>query len=90
MAGDPFGIRKVLALSFDDGPGGVTADVLDQLAAHDAKGTFFLLGREVGKRPDLVRRAVAEGHELGNHTFSHPRLGNRLPAGAGADGSRNG
>jgi peptidoglycan-N-acetylglucosamine deacetylase len=45
--------------------------VLDLLRAHDARATFFVVGRYVDERPDVVRRAVAEGHELGNHTFDH-------------------
>jgi peptidoglycan/xylan/chitin deacetylase (PgdA/CDA1 family) len=45
--------------------------VLDLLRAHDSRATFFVVGRYVEALPDVVRRAVAEGHELGNHTFDH-------------------
>jgi peptidoglycan-N-acetylglucosamine deacetylase len=45
--------------------------VLDLLRAHGARATFFVVGRYVEARPELVRRAVADGHELGNHTFDH-------------------
>jgi peptidoglycan/xylan/chitin deacetylase (PgdA/CDA1 family) len=63
-----------LALTFDDGPGPWTAPILDLLKAHDAHATFFLIGERVDEHPDIVRRIVAAGHELGNHTFSHPWL----------------
>ena len=63
-----------LALTFDDGPGPWTAPILDLLKAHDAHATFFLIGQRVDEHPDVVRRIVAAGHELGNHTFSHPWL----------------
>jgi peptidoglycan-N-acetylglucosamine deacetylase len=63
--------RRVLALSFDDGPSEATPRVLDLLRDHGARATFFVVGRYVEERPDVVRRAVAEGHELGNHTFDH-------------------
>ena len=45
--------------------------MLDLLRAHDARATFFVVGRYVEELPDVVRRAVAEGHEVGNHTFDH-------------------
>ena len=61
----------MLALSFDDGPSDATGSVLDLLRAHDAHATFFVVGRYVEERPEIVRRALAEGHELGNHTFDH-------------------
>jgi len=67
--------RKALALSFDDGPGAVTADVLDLLSAHEARATFFLKGQAIVKRQEIARRTALDGHELGNHTFNHPRLG---------------
>lgn len=67
--------RKVVALSFDDGPGPEdTPRVLDILKAHGAKATFFVEGQAVQARPDLVRRIAAEGHEVANHTFTHPDL----------------
>lgn len=63
------------ALTFDDGPDPVwTPKVLDTLARHDARGTFFLLGRNVAAHPALTRRIVAEGHAVGNHTFDHSCL----------------
>ncbi len=59
-------------LTFDDGPTpGVTEWILDELARHDAKATFFCVGRNVEAHPELFERIVAEGHRVGNHTYSH-------------------
>ena len=67
--------RAAVALTFDDGPDPqFTPTVLDLLAAHHARATFFVVGTRVQEHPDLVRRAVAEGHEVGNHTLAHERL----------------
>ena len=63
-----------IALTFDDGPSEWTEDVLDILAAHGARATFFVIGSVVEPRHDLLRRMIAEGHEVGNHSWSHPRL----------------
>lgn len=63
-----------IGLSFDDGPSRWTAPVLELLAAHDARATFFVIGSVAAQDPDLVRRISAEGHELGNHSWSHPAL----------------
>jgi peptidoglycan/xylan/chitin deacetylase (PgdA/CDA1 family) len=64
-----------VALTFDDGPDPIhTPKVLDLLREFDARGTFFLVGQRVARAPELVRRIVAEGHELGNHTWSHRNL----------------
>ena len=61
-----------IALTFDDGPHPEhTSLILDILARHSAKATFFLQGMEAEKYPDLVRRMHAAGHEIGNHGFSH-------------------
>jgi peptidoglycan/xylan/chitin deacetylase (PgdA/CDA1 family) len=63
---------RTLVLSYDDGPGGkLTPELLDLLAAHEAKATFFLLGARAAEHPDLVDRLVAEGHETGCHTQRH-------------------
>ncbi len=66
--------RGRIALTFDDGPSESTPAVLDALARHDALATFFMCGANVVRLPDLAHRALAEGHELGNHTYTHPRL----------------
>jgi len=62
------------ALTFDDGPSPDTARILDILRAKEVRATFFLCGASVERYPELVKRIVAEGHALGNHTYSHPYL----------------
>jgi peptidoglycan-N-acetylglucosamine deacetylase len=64
-----------MALTFDDGPNDPhTLHLLDVLAKHNAKATFFLIGKYVRQRPDIARAIAAAGHEIGNHTDSHPNL----------------
>jgi peptidoglycan/xylan/chitin deacetylase (PgdA/CDA1 family) len=64
-----------LAMTFDDGPSvKYTPQLLDMLKARHLKATFFLVGQNVEAHPEIVRRIVAEGHELGNHTWDHPQL----------------
>jgi peptidoglycan/xylan/chitin deacetylase (PgdA/CDA1 family) len=64
-----------MALTFDDGPNDPhTMHLLDVLARHNAKATFFLIGKYARQRPDIVRAIAAAGHEIGNHTDSHPNL----------------
>ncbi len=63
--------RPRAALTFDDGPGPSTPDVLDALAREGVRATFFVLGRQVDRHPEMVRRMVAEGHELANHGYDH-------------------
>ena len=63
--------RRELSLSFDDGPSEWTPSLLDALAEYGAHATFFVLGEAVQGREAILQRAVAEGHELGNHTFGH-------------------
>ncbi|MER5184401.1 polysaccharide deacetylase family protein [Streptomyces sp. NPDC002896] len=73
----PVDCRKArcVALTFDAGPGSYTARLLDILKAKRVNATFFLLGQKgVARYPQLVRRQAAEGHELANHSWSHPRL----------------
>jgi peptidoglycan-N-acetylglucosamine deacetylase len=64
-----------VALTFDDGPGPWTEAILDIFSEHGARATFFLIGSLAADAPDLVRRMAADGHEIGNHTWSHPLLG---------------
>jgi peptidoglycan-N-acetylglucosamine deacetylase len=72
--GLPKGTRR-LALTYDDGPNDpYTSQLLDVLAKHGAKATFFLIGQFVKQRPDIVRRVVEAGHSVGNHTWNHPNL----------------
>jgi peptidoglycan/xylan/chitin deacetylase (PgdA/CDA1 family) len=63
------------ALTFDDGPNGdTTLRLLDVLARHNAKATFFVIGRFVREQPQIVRAIHAAGHLVGNHTMTHPWL----------------
>jgi peptidoglycan/xylan/chitin deacetylase (PgdA/CDA1 family) len=65
-----------IALTFDDGPSAkLTPKLLDLLAAHHIKATFFVIGENVAEHPEIVARAAHEGHEIGNHSWSHPNLG---------------
>jgi peptidoglycan/xylan/chitin deacetylase (PgdA/CDA1 family) len=61
--------RKVVALTIDDGPSDQTEEILSALEASDARATFFLIGTRMERRPDVVRRIVDAGHEVGNHTM---------------------
>lgn len=63
-----------VALTFDDGPSIWTAPLLDLLAKHNAKATFFVCGHAVEAYPHLLTRMLAEGHEIGNHSYDHPRF----------------
>lgn len=71
---------KVISLTFDDGPDPETTPrLLDALAEVGAKATFFVIGSRAERHPDLIARILAEGHEIGNHTFSHPSLPTASP-----------
>jgi peptidoglycan-N-acetylglucosamine deacetylase len=66
---------RQLALTYDDGPNDPhTLRLLEVLAKHNVRATFFLIGRYVEQRPDLAREIVQAGHTVGNHTFTHPLL----------------
>lgn len=65
-----------VAITFDDGPtAGSTERVLDELRKHHVPATFFAIGENVQNAPDVLRRIDAEGHQVGNHTFSHSYFG---------------
>src|SRR4051812_45175316 len=66
--------ERLIALTFDDGPGDSTSPILDCLERHGATATFFVLGRQVAGREHVLRRMTELGCEIGNHTFDHPRL----------------
>nr|WP_040951869.1 polysaccharide deacetylase family protein [Gorillibacterium massiliense] len=69
--------EKKIALTFDDGPSEeTTGQILDLLKEYHAKATFFVVGNRVMEYPDMVKRELSEGHEIGNHTFSHYYLRN--------------
>jgi peptidoglycan/xylan/chitin deacetylase (PgdA/CDA1 family) len=64
-----------IALTFDDGPSEkLTPKLLDLLAKHNIKATFFVIGENAAEHPEIVARAAREGHEIGNHSWSHPNL----------------
>jgi peptidoglycan-N-acetylglucosamine deacetylase len=66
---------KDLALTYDDGPNDPhTLRLLDVLGKHNVRATFFMIGRYVRQRPDIVRAVAQAGHVIGNHTFTHPLL----------------
>ena len=67
--------ERIVALTFDDGPHPrYTPAILDLLKQYGAKATFFVIGKNVELYGDVARRAAAEGHEIGNHTYAHPAL----------------
>lgn len=63
---------NAVALTFDDGPSPDTERILDVLAEYNVSATFFMVGREVESFPGIAQRVLAEGHEVGNHSYSHP------------------
>ena len=67
--------EKVVALTFDDGPlPTLTERMLDLLDRLEVKATFFMMGRNVERWPEIAGEVLARGHEIGNHSYSHPRL----------------
>jgi peptidoglycan-N-acetylglucosamine deacetylase len=71
VGGEPY-----VAMTFDDGPhGSLTPKLLDMLAARHMKATFFVVGQCAAEFPDILKRAAREGHEIANHSWSHPNLG---------------
>lgn len=67
-------VTKCIALTFDDGPGPYTQRLLDTLEQYKAKATFFVVGANVGRYKETLMREAANGHEIGNHTWSHRSL----------------
>jgi len=72
------GRRRSIALTFDDGPSEGSIRLLEYLAEQGIKATFFQCGMNIRRHPDITRGIHAQGHEIGNHTYSHPRLCPRL------------
>ena len=66
--------RKSLALTFDDGPSEATPELLELLARFGVPATFFMCGSNVERLPGIARAVAAAGHEIGNHSDSHPRF----------------
>ncbi|MFV0528428.1 MAG: polysaccharide deacetylase family protein [Lachnospiraceae bacterium] len=77
---DPEKQRPLLALTFDDGPGKYTQRLLDILKTYNVKATFFMLGQCVAKYPEVLTAINADGHEIGNHSYSHAKLNQLQPA----------
>ncbi|MGI4829918.1 MAG: polysaccharide deacetylase family protein [Janthinobacterium lividum] len=72
------GLRKSIALTFDDGPSEATPQLLALLAREGIRATFFMCGLNALRLPEVVKQVQAAGHEIGNHTFTHARLPPRL------------
>jgi peptidoglycan/xylan/chitin deacetylase (PgdA/CDA1 family) len=69
------GAGRVVAMTFDDGPDPkLTPKLLDMLKERKVHATFFVVGKNAAEYPDILKRIVAEGHEIGNHSWSHPQL----------------
>lgn len=66
--------KKLIAITFDDGPSKYTRDLITELNNRGAKGTFFMVGSRVGEYPDTVKFMKESGHELGSHTFNHANI----------------
>lgn len=67
--------NKVVAITFDDGPTEFTPHVLTLLKQYNVKATFFCIGKQIEKHPEILKQIVADGHTVGNHTYSHvPQL----------------
>jgi peptidoglycan/xylan/chitin deacetylase (PgdA/CDA1 family) len=71
--------RKAIALTFDDGPSESTPAVLECLARHGARATFFQCGQNVGRLPEVAREVAGAGHEIGNHSHTHPKFALQSP-----------
>ncbi|WP_327087620.1 polysaccharide deacetylase family protein [Nonomuraea sp. NBC_01738] len=74
VAGVDCAKAKCLALTFDDGPGPQTPKLLKVLKKEKVKATFFVVGKQVERRPAVLKQTVAAGHAVGNHTYSHPSM----------------
>ncbi len=68
---NPLEKNKKITLSFDDGPHPVTIQILDLLKKYNANATFFCIGKNIEKYPDILKKIVEEGHSVGNHSYSH-------------------
>ena len=66
--------KPMIALTFDDGPSKFTMQILEELEKYDAKATFFLVGENIGRHVDIVKKMHEQGCEIGNHTMHHARL----------------
>src|SRR5690554_1943881 len=71
--------EKVLALTFDDGPNTSMQELMELFEAEDCHVTFFILGDKLDKNPALVIQAYEAGHEIGDHSYTHPKLPTLTP-----------
>ncbi|QOG03082.1 polysaccharide deacetylase family protein [Flavobacterium sp. MDT1-60] len=71
---NPSETEKKIALTFDDGPSVFTLQVLDLLKKYDAKATFFCIGKNVEKHPEIIKQIISEGHLVGNHSYNHSKF----------------
>lgn len=68
---NPSETEKKIALTFDDGPSEFTLEVLELLKKYNAKATFFCIGKNIEAHPEILKQVIAEGHLVGNHSYSH-------------------
>lgn len=68
---NPSETEKKIAITFDDGPSDYTLEVLNLLKKHNARATFFCIGKNIKAYPEIVKQIIAEGHLVGNHSYSH-------------------
>jgi peptidoglycan-N-acetylglucosamine deacetylase len=71
---NPLETEKKIALTFDDGPTSYTLEVLALLKKYNAKATFFCIGKNIENHPEIVKQIIAEGHLVGNHSYSHSKF----------------
>ena len=71
---NPLETEKKIALTFDDGPSIYTLEVLDLLKKYNAKATFFCIGKNIETHPEILQKVIAEGHLVGNHSYSHSKF----------------
>ena len=71
---NPLETEKKIALTFDDGPGIYTLEVLELLKKYNAKATFFCIGKNIEQHPEIIQKVIAEGHLVGNHSYSHSKF----------------
>jgi peptidoglycan/xylan/chitin deacetylase (PgdA/CDA1 family) len=71
---NPLETQKKIALTFDDGPSEFTLEVLALLKKYNAKATFFCIGKNIEKHPEIIKQIIEEGHLVGNHSYSHSKF----------------
>ncbi|AXT53883.1 polysaccharide deacetylase family protein [Aquimarina sp. BL5] len=74
LSSNPKLTEKKIAITFDDGPDFNTLKILEVLNKYNVKGTFFCIGKQIEKHPDILKKIIQENHIIGNHTFTHDKL----------------